>query len=137
MRTHQLVLSRDPHAQNILRDRFGLTQVEVKQLIYGRLFYPMGVDDVPLARGMATDGLRGRWLYRSEWERWMSNASRLRIVPKPLWPVVLTSELAQTLPVVEAVELLDHAAERCTLFAADDSLEPIFLVPDTWPNSED
>lgn len=136
MQTHQLRLSDDPDAKRLLATRFGITQVVVRQLIYGRLFVQMGEDDYPLPEGMSADGLRGRWLYRAEWSRWMASATELRVIPKPLWPVDLTSELVQTLPVTEAAELLKLSSERCTMFVADDSLGPIFLVPDSWPNGD-
>lgn len=135
MQTHQLCLSEDPDAKRLLKSRFGVTQVEVRQLIYGRLFYPIGDDESPQPEGMFVDCLRGRWLYCAEWSRWMTSAFDLRVIPKTLWPVVLTSELVQTLPVVEATGLLELAAERCTLFVRNDSLEPMFLVPDLWPYS--
>lgn len=136
MQTHQLRLAEDPNAKRLLEERFAITKIAVRQLIYGRIFYPMGAEEHPLPEGMSANGLRGRWLYCAEWSRWMTSASELRVIPKPLWPVELTSELVKTLPTIGESELLKLGAERCTIFVADDSLNPIFLVPDSWPNGE-
>jgi hypothetical protein len=134
MQTHQLCLSEYPNVKRLLKERFGITQMAVRQLIYGRLFFPMKAEEHPIPEGMSVDGLRGRWLYCAEWSRWMPAASELRVIPKPLWPVVPTSELVQSLPVIDAAGLLELAAERCTLFVSNDSLMPTFLVPNSWPN---
>ncbi len=134
MQTHQLRLAEDPYCKRILKDRFDTTEISVRQLIYGRLFHHMEAAEHPLPEAMRADGLRGRWLYRKEWSRWMASASEIRIIPKALWPVELSQELVQHLPLVEDTELHRQAAERCTLFVADDCLKPIFLVPDAWPD---
>ena len=133
LQTHQLRLSEDPYARRVLVERFAIKELAVRQLIYGRLFGPMGAQECPWPEGMRADGLRGRWLYCSEWSHWMTGASELRVIPKPLWPVVLRFELVDCLPPVDSTELRKLGAERCTMFVADDSLEPIFLVPDSWP----
>lgn len=135
MQTHQLRLSENSHARRLLENRLGISQIAVRQLIYGRLFEPLLAGECPLPEGMSAQGLRGRWLYCSQWSEWMDPESEFRIIPKPLWPVVLTSELVQSLPRVDTAELLQLGAMRCTLVVAGDSLEPIFLVPDAWPDA--
>lgn len=133
MQTHQLHFAEEPNAKRMLEERFGITQIAVRQLIYGRLFHHIEADEHPLPESMSVDGLRGRWLYLKEWSQWMASTAELRVIPKALWPVMLRSSLVQSLPLIDANELCQQAAKRCTLFVADDSLEPIFLVPDSWP----
>lgn len=135
MRTHQLRLALLPDSVRLLQERFEMTQLAVRQLIYGRLFIPITEDDCPLPEAMAGDGLRGRWLYCHQFNDWRLASQELRVVPKPLWPVLLTRELVRELPVVGAAELIELAQVRCTLLVVGDSLEPVFLVPDHWPTA--
>ena len=132
MRTHQLLLSQRPEVRRLLKDRFSIDAVEVRQLIYGRLFSPLNGDYYPLPEGIAPSAQRGKWLYVREWQSWFSEVDEECLVPKALWPVVLTAELKSELRRVEASELLSMAAERCTMFVLPDSDEPFFLVPDDW-----
>ncbi len=132
MRTHQLRLAESPDGSALLRERFGITRLAVRQLIYGRLFIPIEEKAVVLPDAMQPDGLRGRWLRLDQWPEFMGSATQLRVIPKPLWPALLTRELVQCLATVNQTELFEMATERCTMFVADESLEPIFLVPDLW-----
>jgi len=136
MRTHQLTLGQRPETRKLLSDRFGVDGLQVRQLIYGRLFVPMEVADCPMPQSMVPDGLRGRWLYCREWSRWMRPDVELRVIPKALWPVLLTDSLLQSLPLVNEAELIRLASDRCVLFAVGDYLMPTFLVPDGWPKTE-
>ncbi|MFQ3240660.1 MAG: hypothetical protein ACI9A1_000286 [Lentimonas sp.] len=132
MRSHQLLLSQRPEARRLLKDRLNIDVVEVRQLIYGRLFSPLISAGSPLPDAIAPDAQRGRWLYVREWQSWFSEVSEVCLVPKSLWPVVLTSDLKSELRRVGAVELLSLAEERCTMFVLPDSVEPFFLVPNDW-----
>ncbi|CAA6689638.1 MULTISPECIES: DUF1853 family protein [unclassified Lentimonas] len=132
MRTHQLLLSQQPEARRLLKDRFNVDTVVVCQLIYGRLFSPLSGDDCPLPEAIAPSAQRGQWLYVRAWESWFSGVDEVCLVPKALWPVVFTAELKAELQRIEASELLSLATERCTMFVLPDSDEPFFLVPDDW-----
>lgn len=132
MRTHQLQLARLPTASVLLEERFGITQLAVRQLIYGRLFLPIDVTEDILPKAMQPDGLRGRWLSRAQWSEFLGVPQDLRVIPKPLWPALLNDELVERLPVVSQVELFEMTIERCTMFVTSDLTEPFFLVPDSW-----
>ncbi|NQY31786.1 MAG: DUF1853 family protein [Coraliomargarita sp.] len=135
MRTHQLRMTERPEARELLREQFGVEEVDVQQLIYGRLFVPVERDDCPLPEGMSEDGLRGRWLYCHQWGRLFASVKTIRVIPKLLWPALLNEALVESLPVVSEADLLGQASVRCTMFVAGDSPEPFFLVPDSWPNA--
>ncbi len=132
LRTHQLLLSQRPEVRRLLKDRFGIDSVQVRQLIYGRLFSPLSGVECPLPEGIAPSAQRGKWLYVREWQSWFSEVREVRLVPKTLWPVVVTADLKAELRRVEVPELLSLGAERCTLFVLPDAEDPFFLVPDDW-----
>ena len=75
---------------------------------------------------MAADGLRGRWLGFGDWDAWMAPEVVLRVIPKPLWPALLSSDLLRSLPLVTQEALFGMARERCVLFVADGSLSRFF-----------
>ena len=135
MRTHQLRLARLPDTAALLQERFGISELKLRQLIYGRLFFPIEESDSVLPEAMQPDGLRGRWLTRAQWPEFLASAQELRVIPKPLWPVRLKGDVVETLPVVSQSELFAMTEERCTLFVVDDFPEPFFLVPDSWTQS--
>ena len=132
LRTHQLLLSQRPEVRRLLKDRFNIDSVQVRQLIYGRLFSPLSGVDCPLPEGIAPSAQRGKWLYVREWQSCFSGLDEVRLVPKALWPVVVTADLKAELRQVEVPELLSFGAERCTMFVLPDAEEPFFLVPDGW-----
>ena len=114
----------------------GIEQFQVRQLIYGCLFYPLSVDESFLPEGVRADCRKGRWLYVSDWTAHFPQVDAVYIVPKHLWPIELTDELLGTLPLVSLDDLQAAAAERCVLFALPSSTEPYFLVPDRWPSAQ-
>ncbi|MEM1223874.1 MAG: DUF1853 family protein [Verrucomicrobiota bacterium] len=134
LRTHQLRLSKHLASSDFLEKRYGIDHLRVRQLVYGRLFGPIAEPDYPLPEAVSEDVLRGRWLYRHQWNEYMSMDQEIHVIPKPLWPVLLTAELVETLPCIPVADLHQLAETRCTMFFADDSLEPYFLVPDAWPD---
>lgn len=133
MRTHQLSLSRRPEAQALLRERWGSDTVDVRQLIYGCLFYPMGAADCPLPESVRADCRKGRWLYEKDWERFFGSIDEVCIISKPLWPVTMTAALREALPLQSVAELRAASTERCVMFVLPDSEEPYFMVPNHWP----
>ena len=135
MRTHQLSLAQRPEAISLLRERWGSAEVEARQLIYGCIFYPMGVDECPLPQSVRANCRQGRWLYEQHWERFFAGITEVCIIPKPLWPVVMTAALRASLPGTSVAELRAASAERCVMFVLPDSEGPYFLVPNHWPGS--
>lgn len=135
MRSHQLKLADCPQAKDLLRDRFGIEELSIRQLIYGRVFVPMGIEAPVLPQAMRPDALRGRWLSRSQWPQWFGPAQQLRLIPKALWPVPVTPSLIEHLPVIPQSELFQQAQTRCVMFASEASPQPFFLVPDCWPGT--
>lgn len=132
MRTHQLSLAQRPEALSLLRERWGSEEVEVRQLIYGCIFQPMGVAECPLPESVRTDCRKGRWLYEQDWERFFSGVSEVCIVPKPLWPVAMTAGLRESLPYSSVFELRTACAARCVMFVLPSSELPHFIVPNHW-----
>lgn len=135
LRVRHFALAERPEAKALLRERWGIDRIEVRQLIYGCLFYPMNSDICPLPEGVRADCRKGRWLYEKDWGRFFGDVMQVHLVPKYLWPVELTSELRGTLPRVSVLELRASAKQRCVMFALPDSAEPYFLVPDRWPTA--
>lgn len=132
LRTHQLQLSRLPEARQLLRERFTIESIEVRQLIYGCLFLPLASEEVPQLDQIAATARVGRWLYLSEWARHFSGVEEVLLIPKPLWPVELSSQAKRQFEVIPVSSLHELAAERCTMFCLPDSAAPCFLVPDDW-----
>jgi hypothetical protein len=134
MRTHQLSLAQRPEALSLLRQRWGEIEVEVRQLIYGCIFYPMGSGDCCLPVSVRPDCRKGRWLYRHEWRRFFASVSEVYIIPKPLWPVAMTIELRASLSCGSVEDLHSASVHRCVMFVLPDCDEPYFMVPNHWPN---
>lgn len=132
MRTHQLSLAQRPEALSLLRERWGCGEVEVRQLIYGCIFQPMGVADFMFPESVRADCRKGHWLYEQDWERFFEGVSEVCMIPKPLWPVEMTEELREALPRSSVSDLRVVSAERCVMFVLRDSEMPYFLVPNDW-----
>lgn len=134
MRTHQLQLARSVEGRALIQERYGAEIVDVQQLIYGCLFWPMSFEGQRLLpEAIAQDARMGRWLYLSEWELYFESVSEVLLIPKALWPVELGAESVDLLESVSIYQIQAMAQERCVLFTLSDSLEPVFLVPDSWP----
>jgi hypothetical protein len=132
LRTHQLQLCQCPEARQLLRERFAIESIEVQQLIYGCLFMPIASEEAPLPDQVAPTARVGRWLYLTEWAQHFSGVVEVLLVPKPLWPVDLSSEVKRQFEVISVARLHKLTVERCTMFCLPDSTEPYFLVPPTW-----
>lgn len=136
MRTHQLRLSETVLARRVLQDRYGAEVGSVRQLIYGRLFLPFDREDCPMPNWLAPNAMQGRWLYLHQLNEALPSLREVKLLPKALWPVELTAELRDGLPKISEEELKQQAEKRCVMFVMPDSFEPLFLVPDRWPDSE-
>lgn len=133
MRRHQLSLAERPEAKSLLRERWCCVDVEVRQLIYGCIFYPMSVVHCPLPENMREDCRKGRWLYEQDWQHFFADTYEVCMIPKPLWPVSMTAPLRASLPRTSVSALHAASAERCVMFVLPNSEEPYFLVPNHWP----
>ena len=133
MRTHQLSLARRSEAQALLRERWGCGDIEVRQLIYGCIFYPMAAEVCPLPESVRPDCRTGRWLYEKDWELFLLGISEVCMIPKPLWPVAMTAALRESLPRTSVAALRAASAERCVMFVLPDAEKAHFLVPNHWP----
>ena len=133
LQMHQLSLVQRPEAQALLRERFGAAVVDVRQLIYGCIFHPMGDTECPLPEGVHVDCRKGRWLYAKDWERFFGGVAEVCMVPKALWPVEVAEALRETLPHQSVAELRAASSQRCVMFVLPDSPVPYFLVPNHWP----
>lgn len=132
MREHQFLLSQRSESQTLLKEQYGVDSIEVRQLIYGCLFYPMSSHERPLPSAVNPQCRMGRWLYVSEWSREFSEVIDVKLVPKLLWPVLIDESIREDLVTVSVDKLHELAAGRCTMFILGQSREPIFLVPDDW-----
>lgn len=135
MRSRQLQLSKRDEARSLLKERFGVAALNVRQRIYGIIFDHISVDRVSSPPSVSVGCRRAKWLYVKEWHEFFGAADRLRIVPKCLWPVVLDRELVEALEEVSAGELLEQAEQRGLMFWDQNSGEVYFLVPNQWPES--
>lgn len=136
MRTHQFKLASTPEAQALLKEKFEIKTIETKQLIYGRLFDPIGTVERPHLISMASNANRGQWLYLKDWEEHFPDTATVSSMPKQLWPLEITSETRPLLKPTSIDDLKNAAAHRCTMFTTTESAEPYFLVPNSWPTPE-
>jgi len=131
MQKHQFRLSQHPEAIALLHERFNIKTIAVQQLIYGCLFHPIDQSPAPTPEGIAPTSRTGQWLRVNQWDTYFSNVAEALVIPKPLWPVELTTT-KQLLKPTSAAALIKASKTRCTLFTLTHSTTPYFLVPDDW-----
>ncbi len=134
MQAHQLMLSHRSETQKLLSSRFGITKIDVQHLIYGCLFTPIDTDELLEPNHMAGDGQTGQWLYAKQWQDALKDDVEILLLPKPLWPVMLTAENKKLLEVLSKEKLLELAHNHCVMFAFKNSETKYFMVPDQWPS---
>lgn len=132
MLQRQLTLSQAPEAQTLLYERFNIKEIKVQQLIYGCLFIPLECHDIPRPQFMSPSRQEGRWLYARQWSENLSSIKEALLIPKPLWPVEISSETRVLFEKASVETLIEQGNERCTMFALKDTDQKMFLVPDTW-----
>lgn len=132
LRVHQLQLCQLPETRKLLSQRFEIESIEAQQLIYGCLFLPLGAEEMPQLDSMSIHARIGRWLYQDEWAQHFPRVEEVLLIPKPLWPVELSSLAKGQFEAVSVERLHKLAAERCTMFCLPESTESYFLVPEGW-----
>lgn len=134
MRSRQLQLSKREEAQVLLKERFGIESLSVRQRIYGVIFDSISADRESAPPFVGAGCRRAKWLYVDAFKERYETIAELRIVPKYLWPVSLDDALRATLELVSVDTLIRQSKERCVMFWDEQSQDVVFLVPDTWPN---
>lgn len=140
---HQLPLSSTPAAQAIL-NRLGITNLQAGCWLSGYLFYPWP-DDCPPPAGANPAHLRGRWLARRDWPKFLASSPAGHWQPLPrhtwlaparfetvdLWP----REILQTWYAGLGSAAQAHLLARLATNEAGEWIEAerVFLVGDSWP----
>ncbi len=133
MRERQLRLSETPEAKRLLLDRFEISQLSVAQRIYGIIFDPMFEDRLSRPPSVCAQARRAKWLYASEFERAYAEKTKVKVVPKCLWPVLMNAEIIDSLEEVPIEKVLIEVGDRCVLFWDEQREEVVFIVADKWP----
>lgn len=133
LRSHQFVISQNPSAQVYLKNILGSESRPITQhLVHGRLFRPIDGPIPPLPEFAAPSTRWAPWLKCHQWHHHFSQTEPVFYLPKHLWGCHLSPSLFQTLPLLQPLELMKFAKERCTMFTTKQQFEPHFLVPDQW-----
>jgi hypothetical protein len=132
LNAHQLQLSTTPAAMAVLHQRFGIQSIRPHHLIYGAFFRPIDQPDAPLPANVSPNCRCGTWLYRTQWKQYFPELQQVRLIPKPLWPVVITPQNEALLPQIAVEALVAKASERAVMFHHPQEGTPCFLVPDQW-----
>ncbi len=140
LESHQLQMSQNDYAQKVLLENYGVENVEVEHLIYGRLFDHIAEKRRPIPRGMSENAQRSIWLYVCEWEQYFPTEENVYMVPKQLWPVPVSEfsqDLLESLRMLSVSDLKDEVTElgRCVMVHRDTWEAPVFVVPKLWPRS--
>lgn len=142
LESHQLGMARSEYGKKLLSEKFGVDEVEVQHLIYGRLFkhFSSTLKDADLLpRAVKQGTIIYLWIYYSEWDTYLNELKMYRI-PKSLWPLGLAQfdkDLLETLEVMTKGEILKSMEEyaSCQMVWSSELQQPLFLVPDGWPNA--
>ena len=132
MKAHQIPLGHSELTRHILRKDFNIDTLESRQLVYGCLFTPLKITLPSKPQHMSPSGTTGQWLYASEWDTHFSNMSDVMIIPKPFWPVTLSSHTEPFLEQQSVQTLMNMAQIRCTMFTVKGTNQKYFLMPENW-----
>lgn len=133
MRTHQIPLAQTKEAKRLVQNRYGLTTLETRQLIYGCLFFPYMQDTVELPEFVNRKARRGRWLYAGQGAGFFEKMDMVYVIPKFLWPVPVSEATYPFYQDTSVAELISMARDRCVMFTVKGDKQVYFLVPDDWP----
>jgi len=142
MENHQLKIASSEHGKKYLLDEYGVENVEVNHLIYGKIFDHLSKinsrESKLLPRSVCDQTMTYPWLYISQWDEYLE-ANQARFIPKHLWPASTNQykkALLDTLPVVQKNEYVASMADHqsCLMVWSARYRCPVFLVPDHWPS---
>ena len=142
LESHQLKMASSKYGKKHLLDNYGVENVEVQHLIYGKIFdhfSKLGTREIEiLPRAVSGSTVTYPWIHISEWDEYLGDES-VKFIPKHLWPVGRDQydiALIATLPVVDKHELIASIAEYhcCLMIWSTQHLTTIFLVPNHWPS---
>jgi len=133
MRARQLVLAQTEPARKFLSEQFDIKDIQAQYLIYGCLFIPFDCIDPPQPQSMSAQRQQGRWLYVHQWPAQFANVKDVRIIPKALWPVEISSLMMDMFEKTSTAALLEQAKTNCVMFVEEGGDgQKWFLVPDDW-----
>lgn len=132
LKNHQLILTHRSEAKAVLKYNFGIESIVPQQLIYGRLFSPVGAVDMLNPEGVSNISRRGRWLFMDQWNDHFNGVDEVLCIPKHLWPVEVNEATQSLFKAVSVTELKEMGKERCVMFCISGGIDPWFLVPNEW-----
>lgn len=141
LETHQLKMAASEDGRRFLLENYGIEEVEVQHLIYGKIFdhvSKLGVrETVILPRAVVAGTETYPWIYLAEWDQYVKS-SQARFIPKHLWPLSTAQfdeDILSTLMMVDRIEYVRSMSEypSCLMIWSDELGLPLFVVPDHWP----
>ena len=124
LRAHQLVLTKK--FQEHLPEAYRIETIHPEQLIYGCIFDHIHAPEPATADFINPGCRRGRWLYKHE----LDQSADIRVIPKPLWPVMPEHLTHVTLEPWSEEQMED----RCTMVKIGEDPHPHFIVPRGYPD---
>ncbi len=134
LREHQLTLTKQPAAAEVIERLTGGASIAVKHLIHGIFFDHIAADKKTLPEFASPHSRRRSWLYCAELAQHFPETKTARILPKQLWLCEIDPSLFAALVEVPVGELLALGQQRCTMFVTHAGDAPKFLAPDKWPH---
>jgi hypothetical protein len=134
LQSHQLKLAQKPDTQKLLEPFTNGSEVQVSHLVHGIFFDHINATSKPIPEGASPSVRRRKWLHADEFATEKPHISSVRVIPKQLWLCEITPPLFDALVEVSAEELMDLAQQRCTMCTNEVNSEPLFVVPNNWPN---
>lgn len=134
LQEHQLCLTSNPEGRELLRSRFNINEIEVRQLIYGCLFIPINhTGPAPRLDFMANEARTGQWLYAHQWDEHFSDHKDIYRIPKTLWPVIPNADKRNLFNQYPAKDFTNNFRTTGAMFTTKDCQHTYFLAPDSWP----
>lgn len=127
LRSHQLLLTskyRD-HLPGPFRDR----HLQVRHLIQGCLFDRIDAPSLHRPEFLHPEARRGKWLPLHELRGHLAVGTTLRLIPKPLWPVL--PEFLKTFPLEEFK--IPETLDRCVMVLPSTEDQAWMITPVSYP----
>ena len=135
MRDHQLQLANSKYGRRHLLENYGIEKIVTQHLVCGKLFDHYKADQKPNPPSMRADCQRGVWKYLHEWKD-DSDASKVKVIPKCLWPVSSIENVLEKLDVLSREGFIVEVKQRCTMIWDEEIQATQFIAPDTWGAEE-